>query len=340
MRSTRRCVGRFAVTGDAPARSSAFRDGGDDTEREHRLGVAAGVAAYGLWGVFPIYFHLLSPAGPIEILCHRILWSLAVIAVALAWRRDVSWIRPLLGRPRQLAELALAAVLIAVNWLLYVWAVDEDRVVDAALGYFINPLVTVLLAVILLGERLRRLQWIAVGLGGVAVVVIAVGYGEVPYVALALAFSFAGYGFLKKRVTLTPAQSLGAETAILAPVATVAMVLLDRGDGLTFGQEPGLSLLLATSGVVTAVPLVLFAASARRIPLTMLGLLQFLTPTLQFLCGVLVFQEPMSAERWIGFALVWVALMCMSFDALRRLRTGEQLHDSDEAVVAATADLG
>ena len=159
-------------------------------------------------------------------------------------------------------------------------------------------------------------------------------------VALALAFSFAGYGFLKKRVTITPAQSLSAETAILAPAAAVAMVVLAQGNGIEFGSDPKLSLLLATSGLVTAVPLVFFAASARRIPLTMLGLLQYLTPTLQFLCGVFVFQEPMSSSRWVGFALVWVALMCMSFDAVRSLRSGEQVHDSDEAVVAAAADLG
>ncbi len=313
---------------------------GDDGAGTLRIGIAAGIAAYGIWGFFPIYFHLLSPAGPIEILCHRILWSLAVMVAVLAFRRDFSWIRPLWARPRQLAELALAAVLIAVNWLIYVWAVEQDRVVDAALGYFINPLVTVMLAVVLLGERLRRLQWIAVGLGAAAVAVIAVGYGEVPYVALALALSFAGYGFLKKRVTLTPAQSLSAETAILAPAAAFAMIVLARGNGVEFGADPGLSLLLATSGVVTAVPLVLFAASARRIPLTMVGLLQYLTPTLQFLCGVLVFHEPMSAERWAGFALVWVALMCMSFDAVRGLRSGEHLLDSDEAVVAAAAELG
>ena len=315
-------------------------DGAGDPTRDHRIGVIAGVAAYGLWGFFPIYFHLLAPTSPVEILCHRILWSLAVMAVVLAWRRDGAWIRPLLRRPRQLAELALAALLIAVNWLLYVWAVEQDRMVDAALGYFINPLVTVTLAVVVLGERLRRLQWIAVGLGAVAVAVITVGYGEVPYVALALAVSFAGYGFLKKRVTLAPSQSLAAETAILAPVAAIAMAVMARGNGLEFGSDPAMSALLATSGVVTAVPLVLFAASARRIPLTMLGLLQYLTPTLQFLCGVLIFDEPMSATRWVGFGLVWAALTCMSVDAVGRLRAGERLQDSDEAVVAATPDLG
>lgn len=329
------------MSGSPPTDASGFGEHIDhDDRRDQRLGIIAGIAAYGIWGFFPIYFHLLAPAGPVEILCHRILWSLAVMVVVLVWRRDGGWIRPLLRQPRQLAELALAAVLIAVNWLLYVWAVEQNRVVDAALGYFINPLVTVMLAVILLGERLRRLQWIAVGLGAVAVAVIAVGYGEVPYIALALAFSFAGYGFLKKRVALTPVQSLATETAILAPAAAIAMLVLAGNGDLEFGKDLGLSMLLATTGLVTAVPLVLFAASARRIPLTMLGLLQYLTPTLQFLCAVFIFNEPMPAERWVGFALVWAALMCMSADAVSRLRSGEQLQDSDEAVVAATPDLG
>ena len=305
-----------------------------------RRGIAAGTAAYALWGAFPLYFRLLEPAGPVEILCHRILWSLVVMAIVLVARTDLGWIRPLLHRPRQLAELALAATLIAINWLLYVWAVEQDRVVDAALGYFINPLVTVTLGVVVLGERLRRLQWVAVGLGATAVAVIAVGYGEVPYVALTLAVSFAGYGFLKKRVTLTPTQSLGAETALLAPIALVAMAVLTRRGGVEFGDDLGASLLLATTGIVTAVPLVLFAAAARRIPLTMLGLLQYLTPTLQFLCGVVVFAEPMPPERWAGFALVWVALACMSFDAIRQLRRGAAPSEADDATGAATPELG
>lgn len=310
---------------------------------EQRIGVLAGVAAYGIWGVFPLYFHLLAPTSPLEILCHRILWSLVVMVAVLTWRRDGAWIRPLLADRRRILELAVAAVLIATNWFVYVWAVEQDRVVDAALGYFINPLVTVTLGVVVLGERLRRLQWIAVGLGTLAVVVIAVGYGQFPTVALTLAFSFAGYGFLKKRITLTPAQSLTVETAVLAPVAVLAMGYLVATDGTVFATEGwGLSVLLATTGVVTAVPLVLFAASARRIPLTMLGLLQYLTPTLQFLCGAFVFDESMPAERWAGFALVWVALMFMSADALRQLRGGHGSTPSptDEALAAATPELG
>lgn len=304
----------------------------------------AGVAAYGIWGVFPLYFHLLSTASPVEILCHRILWSLLVMLIVLACRRDWAWIRPLLGERRRILELGVAAVLIAVNWLVYVWAVDEGRVVDAALGYFINPLVTVTLGVVVLHERLRRLQWIAVALGALAVVVIAVGYGQFPLVALTLAFSFAGYGFLKKRITLTPVQSLTTETAILAPMAILAMAYLAATGGTVFAnQGAALSLLLASTGVVTALPLVLFAASARRIPLTMLGLLQYLTPSLQFLCGVFVFHESMPGERWAGFALVWVALMCMSFDAGRQLRRGAASatpSQVDEVVAAATPELG
>jgi len=311
---------------------------------EARTGILAGVAAYAIWGTFPIYFHLLEPAGPLEILCHRILWSLVVMLVVVTFRRDWAWIRPLLSERRRLLELAVAAVLIATNWLLYVWAVEQDRVVDAALGYFINPLVTVTLGVVVLGERLRRAQWIAVALGALAVVVIAVGYGQFPTVALTLAFSFAGYGFLKKRITLTPVQSLTGETAILAPFAVVALGYVIATDGTAFATEGwGLSALLATTGIVTALPLVLFAASARRIPLTVLGLLQYLTPSLQFLCGVFVFHESMPAERWAGFALVWIALMFMSADALHQLRSpgpDEPPSTVDEVVAAATPELG
>jgi chloramphenicol-sensitive protein RarD len=315
--------------------------GASGAPSEERIGVLAGIAAYGIWGLFPLYFHLLSPTTPVEILCHRILWSLLVVTAVLTARRDWAWVASLVRSPRRVLELAVAAVLIAVNWLVYVWAVEEGRVVDAALGYFINPLVTVTLGVVVLHERLRRLQWIAVGLGAIAVFVIGIGYGQFPVVALTLACSFAGYGFLKKRITLSPVQSLTAETGLLAPFAVVAMVVLRSTDGTVFANEgAGMSVLLATTGVVTAVPLVLFAASARRIPLTMLGLLQYLTPSLQFLCGVLVFHESMPAERWAGFALVWIALVCMSFDAVRQLRSGVARAASDEVVVAAAAELG
>jgi chloramphenicol-sensitive protein RarD len=295
-----------------------------------RAGVAAGVAAYGLWGSFPLYFRLLEPTGALEILAHRILWSLLVLVVVLALRGDHSWITAVLRHRRLRVDLVAAAAMIAVNWLVYVWAVNSGRVVDAALGYFINPLVTVTLGVVVLGEQLRRMQWLAVALGAMAVVVLTIGYGGVPWVAAILATSFAAYGFLKRRIPLRPAESLCAETALLVPVALVGMVVVARaggegsallGDGITFLAGDRLaSTLLLTTGVVTATPLWLFAAAAQRIPLSLLGLLQYLTPAAQFVIGIAVFSEPMPPQRLAGFLLVWAALALLSADALRGAR--------------------
>lgn len=298
-----------------------------------RTGITAGIAAYALWGSFPLYFRLLEPTGALEILAHRILWSLVVVTIVLVVSGHGSWVRSLRADRRLLAEVTAAAVLIAVNWLVYVWAVSAERVVDAALGYFINPLVTVALGVVVLGERLRRVQWIAVAAGAVAVLVIVVGHGQFPWVSLVLACSFAGYGFLKRRIPLRAVESLAAETAVLAPLALVALWFVAArsgtspessslvGDGLRFGSAGvAVSLLLATSGVVTATPLALFAVAARRMPLVMLGLLQYLTPAAQFVIGVAVFHEEMPPERLAGFVLVWLALALLSFDALRGLR--------------------
>jgi chloramphenicol-sensitive protein RarD len=303
-----------------------------------RAGVAAGVAAYGLWGSFPLYFRLLEPTGALEVLAHRILWSLVVVGGVLLVRRDHGWIRATAGDPRRARDVTLAALLIAVNWLVYVWAVNDGRVVDAALGYFINPLVTVTLGVVVLGERLSRLQWCAVGTGAASVVVIVVGYGRLPWVSFVLACSFAGYGFLKRRIPLRPVESLAAETALLAPVALGLLVLVASrpggpaglaGDGVRFGSAGwGPTLLLATAGVATTTPLVLFATAAQRIPLSLLGLLQYLTPAAQLLIGVLVFDEDMPPERLAGFVLVWCALALLSLDAVRRLRSIERTRPS------------
>ncbi len=286
-----------------------------------RIGALVGVAAYTIWGFFPIYFHALEPATAIEILSHRIVWSLLVVLLILGVRRDWSWIRPFMADRSQVLELLAAAVLIAINWLVYVWAVGQERVLEASLGYFINPLVTVAMGVVLLSERLRSLQWVAVGLGAAAVLVITVAYGSFPFIALTLAFSFASYGYMKKKITLNPVRSLTAETALLTPVAVAVIAVLYSRGTLEFGSaRSGLSGLLALSGLVTAIPLILFAAAARRIPLTLLGLLQYLTPVMQFLCAVLIFHESMPATRWIGFALVWAALALLSFDSILHYR--------------------
>ena len=291
---------------------------GDGDERIDRFGVLLGVSAYLLWGIFPLYFHALEPASAIEILCHRIVWSFVVLAIALLVRRDLCWVAPLLRNGRLVALLAVAAVCISTNWLVYIWAVEDGRVVEGALGYFITPLVTVMLGVFVLGERLRRMQWLAVVCGAVAVVVITIGYGRLPWVSLVLAASFSSYGFIKKQVTINAVHSLTVETAVLLPAAAVVLVVLVANGSSEFvhgGVRP--TLLLATAGLITATPLVLFGAAAQRIPLTMVGLLQYLTPVMQFIIGVFVLEEDMPPERWAGFAVIWLGLFLLSIDAVQ-----------------------
>jgi chloramphenicol-sensitive protein RarD len=297
--------------------------GGGTPPREVRRGVLLGFAAYGLWGLFPLYFDALKPAGPWEILANRILWTLLFCVLVLLVRRDFAWVGPLLRRPRLLAGTAVAAVLIAVNWTVYVAAVTSGNTSEAALGYFLNPLVTVALGVIVLGERLRRLQWAAVGIGVVAGVYLAVTGGRVPWIALTLALSFALYGLTKKKVgvSLEALQGLTVETVVLAPVAVTALLVVGSQGGLAFGQHgPWHTSLLVLSGVVTAVPLLAFAAAARRIPLVTIGLIQFITPVMQLLCAVLLLGEHMPAERWVGFGIVWLALVILTIDSLGSLR--------------------
>ena len=242
------------------------------------------------------------------------------VAAVLAVKQDWRWTRGLLGNRRQLLQVTAAAILIAINWLVYVWAVEQDRVIEASLGYFINPLVTVALGVVILGEHLSRLQRFAVALGALSVIIVTIAYGAIPYVSLTLAFSFAGYGFIKKTVHLGPLHSLTAETAILTPFALVVLTWMGLHGSLEFGKSPRLTVLLLAAGVVTAFPLLLFAAAARRIPLTLLGLLQYLTPAMQFVLAILVFKEHMDTSRWIGFGIVWMALAVLSADAIHRIR--------------------
>jgi chloramphenicol-sensitive protein RarD len=306
---------------------------------EVRRGTAYGAAAYLLWGLFPLYWPLLEPAGSVEILAHRVVWSLGVVLVILAVRHNWGWLRPLAGDRRALTLLVTASLLIAVNWCTYIYGVNNEHVVETSLGYFINPIVTVMIGVLVLSERLRPGQWAAVGLGAIAVVVLAVDYGRPPWIALTLAFTFAFYGLLKKQVgtTVGAVQSLTVETAVLFIPALAWLVTLEvQGEG-QFGHDgPGAALLLASAGVVTAIPLLFFAAAARRVPLTVLGLLQYLAPVLQFLTGVLLYDEPMPASRLAGFALVWAALVVLTFDGLANRRRGRR-RTIDEAQAAAYA---
>jgi chloramphenicol-sensitive protein RarD len=295
--------------------------GPNPADADARLGTLAGVGAYALWGLFPLVFRQLDDVAPGEILLHRILWSFAVVGGLLLLRRDRRWFAPVRAARHGLRQLSLASVAIAANWLVYIWAVNNDHVVEAALGYYINPLITVALGVLVLHEHLRRLQQWALGFGAASVAVLTVAYGRIPWVALVLAGSFATYGFLKKSVPVDATTSLAVETAILLPFAAAAAAALHlRGDAAFLHGSTGRDLLLASLGLVTAVPLLLFGTAARRIPLSLLGLLQYLTPTMQLLVGVAVFHEPMPPERLAGFVLVWVALVLLGTDALRTLR--------------------
>jgi chloramphenicol-sensitive protein RarD len=295
----------------------------DDADSSVRAGTLYGFLAYASWGVLPLYFHALAPAGAVEILAHRIVWSLVFCLMLGALTRELAQIVPILRSPRRLLLLTIAAALLAVNWGVYIYAVTTNNVVESSLGYFINPLILVVMGVVVLHERLRPMQWAAVGLGAVAVLVIAFDYGRLPWVALSLATSFALYGFIKKRVgaSIGALQSMTTETVLMAPFAAAAIVWIERaGDGTFTAEGPSHTLLLLSTGVITAVPLILFAAAARRVPLATMGLLQFIAPVLQFICGVFVLGEDVPAVRWVGFGLVWIALALLTNDSLRTLR--------------------
>lgn len=293
---------------------------------EYRRGVLLGIASYGMWGLFPLYWPLLRPAGAVEILAHRMVWSLFFV-LAVLWLSRTGWsgLRAVLRSRRRLGLLSGAAVLITVNWGAYIWGVNNGHVVETALGYFIGPLVSVVVGVFLLGERLRVPQWVAVGLGVVAVAVLTVGYGRPPWVALLLAFPFAVYGLLKKLAATGAVESLAVETG-LTSIPAVIYLGITSGSATFTNHGVGHAVLLVASGAVTALPLLTFGAAATRIPLTMIGLLQYLAPVMQFLLGILAFHEQMPAERWIGFTLVWLGLAVLTWDGLRRARVPRTRH--------------
>ncbi|WP_353650460.1 EamA family transporter RarD [Nakamurella sp. A5-74] len=292
-------------------------------EAEARIGLLAGLAAYASWGFFPLYFRLVRSAGAFEILAHRVLWSCLTVALMVTVVRKWPGVRTLFTTARSLRTLALAAVLVSINWVVYIWAVNNDHVLEASLGYFINPLVTVLLGVVVLKERLRPLQWAAVGTAAVAVLVIAVGAGTPPWIALALAFSFGSYGLVKKHANAGALESLAVETTVLTPLALGFLVVLTVSGQSTFtSQGTGHLLLLISTGLATSLPLIAFGAAATRLPLTVLGLLQYLTPITQFVIGAVVLHEQLSTARWVGFVLVWVALIGFTLDQLVHRRRG------------------
>jgi chloramphenicol-sensitive protein RarD len=298
-------------------------DVGGARGRSGSSGLLAGVAAYGIWGLFPLYFRELHGISPWEIAGFRVLCTLLVTWGFLAYRRDFGWARTVLLAGIR-GRVVLAGFAIAANWLIYVWAVANGHVVDAAMGYYINPIVTVGVGVVVLKERLSRLQKIALCFGTASVGVLSFAYGKVPWIALGLAFSFAAYGYLKKTTGLQPIQSLAAETTALAPFALVGLGLIARFDRLDVIHSPTKQqLFLLASGIVTAIPLVLFGMAARKIPLAQIGLLQYIAPTMLLLCGVAILNEHISGERWAGVVLVWIALVMLAIDAWSKMRSTE-----------------
>lgn len=304
-----------------------------DTPRERALGGLYAFTAYLLWGFLPLYFLLLAPTGPFELVAWRILLSLIFCAFLLTVLRGWGRLLAVIRRPRLLLWTGVAGALIYVNWQVYILATLSGHVIEASLGYFMNPIVTVVLGVVVLRERLRIVQWIAVGIAVIAVAVIVVGYGDFPWIALTLAFTFGIYGLVKKRLgpSVDAVSGLTLESAWLVPVATVILIVVGSTSGLTMGAAgPWHALLLSLAGVITAVPLLLFAAGARRIPLTVVGLLQFIAPILQFIIGAWLLGEPMPLERWIGFALVWLALIVLSVDSVLFARRSRGVSDVGE----------
>jgi chloramphenicol-sensitive protein RarD len=301
-------------------------------ERLDSRGLLLAFSAYLVWGAFPFYFKLLSAAGAFEIIGHRVVWTFVFCILGVVVWRELGHLHEVIADRKLFAGLTGAGILVTLNWSIYVWGVLNNHVVDAALGYFINPLVTVGLAVLVLKERLRVGQKAAVAIAAVAVVVIAFGYGQVPWVALSLAVTFGLYGLVKKQVggRVSPLVGLTVETALLTPIALAYLIWLQASDSSNFfSQGPGLTIGLVTSGVITAIPLLLFAAASSRIPLSMMGLIQYLTPTIQFAYGVWINHEVMPLPRWIGFGLVWVALIVLTIDSIRAARTRELVIEPD-----------
>jgi len=280
-------------------------------------GVLAGLGAYLMWGLFPIYWRWLDTVPALQILAHRMTWSLIFVVAVLALQRDWSWLREVLRQRKTVLIYTLAALLLTCNWGIYIWAVNAGYVVETSLGYFINPLVNVLLGVIIFKEKLRRVQVAAVILAGIGVLYLTIDYGRLPWIALALAFSFASYGLLKKTAPLNATRSFTLETLIMF-LPAVAFLLVQETSGVgAFGHQGFLvTLLLVVAGPVTSIPLILFGVAARRIPLSMIGFLQYLAPTLQFLIGVFIFQEDFPPSRLLGFVLIWAALLTYSLDSL------------------------
>jgi chloramphenicol-sensitive protein RarD len=293
----------------------------EDKAKVRSLGLLFGVSAYTLWGLFPIYWPLLKPANPLEIVSHRSVWTLIFCFIILALTKTLKSTLSLLKRPKIVAGLFLSSILISINWIIYIYAANTGHVIEASLGYFINPLVVIATGVIVLKEKMRPLQWSAVGIATIGVAVLTIDYGRLPWIALGLALSWGSYGLVKKQLGLGALEGLSIETLLSSGFYLGYLIWLgNRGEG-QFSHSLTLTLLLIGGGAVTAIPLLLFNGSTNRLPLTLVGLLQYITPTIQFCIGVWYYHEDMPAARWAGFLIIWVALMSLALDLIRSSRT-------------------
>lgn len=284
---------------------------------KNKLGLLFGVSAYSLWGTFPLYWPLLEPANALEIVSHRAVWTLVFCFIVLAATKALKSTLATLKRPKIAAQLFLTSLLISINWLVYIWATNNGHVVEASLGYYINPLIIIGFGVILLKEKMRPLQWTAVTIASIGVLVLTIDYGRLPWIALTLAVSWGSYGLIKKQLGLGALEGLAIETFISAFFYLGYLIYIGNQGAGQFGHHWGLTLLLMSAGAVTAIPLLLFNGSATRLPFTTIGLLQYITPTLQFSVGVWIRHEDMPTARWVGFLIIWVSLSTLAIDLVR-----------------------
>ena len=293
----------------------------EEKAKVRSLGLLFGVSAYTLWGLFPIYWPLLKPANPLEIVSHRAVWTLVFCFIILALTKTLKSTLSLLKHPKIVAGLFLSSILISINWIIYIYAANNEHVIEASLGYYINPIVVIATGVIVLKEKMRPLQWLAVGIATLGVAVLTIDYGRLPWIALGLALSWGSYGLVKKQLGLGALEGLSIETLLSSGFYLGYLIWLgNRGEG-QFSHSLTLTLLLIGGGAVTAIPLLLFNGSTNRLPLTLVGLLQYITPTIQFCIGVWYYHEDMPAARWAGFLIIWVALMSLALDLIRSSRT-------------------
>ena len=293
----------------------------EDKAKVRSLGLLFGVSAYTLWGLFPIYWPLLKPANPLEIVSHRAVWTLVFCFIILALTKTLNSTLSLLKHPKIVAGLFLSSILISINWIIYIYAANNEHVIEASLGYYINPIVVIATGVIVLKEKMRPLQWLAVGIATLGVAVLTIDYGRLPWIALGLALSWGSYGLVKKQLGLGALEGLSIETLLSSGFYLGYLIWLGNSGEGHFTYSLTLTLLLIGGGAVTAIPLLLFNGSTNRLPLTLVGLLQYITPTIQFCIGVWYYHEDMPTARWVGFFIIWVALMSLAIDLVKSGRS-------------------